>query len=129
MPRKRIPPTTVLPAYLRVTVTCPLCSHRVPLDSFREKLDESESPHPEFWRLWPRKPDGGRGFHWERLDADALHRVELAALAGGRFEDVWHRTLGKVTVAMVAWLNRFGIDKNGNPVKVALISSQNDPAP
>lgn len=109
---------SVVPAYLRVTLTCPLCRHRVPLDAFSTKLASVQPTEPEFWRLWPRKPDGGRGFHWERLDFEQLHQIEVQVLQGSRFEDLWTRMLSRVSDAMVAWLDQFGIDSTGRRIRV-----------
>jgi hypothetical protein len=109
---------SVVPAYLRVTLTCPLCRHRVPLDVFTEKLATVHPAEPEFWRLWPRKPDGSRGFHWERLEPDQLHQVEVRVLEGSRFDDMWTRMLARVTSAMLAWLDRYGIDAAGHRLSV-----------
>jgi hypothetical protein len=118
--KKRPARPDILPVHLRVTVTCPICRHRVPFETLASGLAAADSFEPELWRLWPRKPDGGRGFHWERLEPAELHALEQRALETGRFEQIWRETLSRMSRRMAAWLERFGIDADGTRLGVHL---------
>jgi hypothetical protein len=93
-------------------IRCPVCSHRLALDQL-VKTDPGEITQPEFWRLWPRKPDGSRGFHWERLDPENLHEIERQALEKGSFDLIWQKALALLSRRMIDWLNQHAIDDSG----------------
>lgn len=102
-------PRALFPA--RVIMSCPTCGYRIPLKKFEQVLETSHGDClPNFMGCYVQK--GVKGMFWESV-APSMDGDTLKA-----WRRMWRSIRRSVSTQMLVWLNRYGLDADGEPMVV-----------